>query len=390
MTVRLIGIADLHINERLRFEEGAEIRRWMVNTLPAYEPDAYLIGGDLLHGRSTIAEREAAMRFLRALDHDAEVVGVYGNHEAKDDLGIYNALPRTRFYQEPTIHVLPGVVLACLPWLRYAPAATDLHLPPAKLAEIMVAQLAGRIEALRVELAETMVENEDMPRVMLGHAMIRGAKTALGQPIPIGSEFELGLDDLASFGCDAYLFGHVHAGQEWRVNVGAPVVYPGSPHRTTYGEIDEKRVALIVIEGRDARVEYIPTPARPMFLAEILWTPAAWEGDAAVEQLLGDVEDATIPPDIRLRYSVPASRREQGTADAARLVAKLKKAGAFAVKPEPVVITEATSREAAAEVVRAATLAEQVALLLHRQGKDTTSIDRLLGRLTKLQTKDTR
>jgi predicted MPP superfamily phosphohydrolase len=93
VTVRLIGIADLHINQHSRFEEGAEIRKWMVNNLPAYEPDAYLIGGDLLHGRSTIAEREAAMRFLRALDHDAEVVGVYGNHEATNDLGIYNALP---------------------------------------------------------------------------------------------------------------------------------------------------------------------------------------------------------------------------------------------------------------------------------------------------------
>lgn len=387
MTIRLIGIADLHINERSRHAESEEVRSWMAYNLPDLKPDAYLIGGDLIHGRSTIVERESAMRFLRPLDDSAEVVGIYGNHEVPGDLGIYSALRRTRFYAEPTVHMLPGLPVACLPWLTYVPSPADLRLPPSAVAENAARSIAARVEALREELAMAVFDTPDMPRVMLGHAMIRGAKTALGQPIPLGAEFELGLSDLATFGADAYLFGHVHAGQEWVVNAGAPVIYPGSPHRTTYGEIEEKRVALITLEGRDATIEYIPTPARPMFLVEVTWTPDAWANDPAVTQLLADVEEARpLPPDVRLRYLVPSSRREQGATDAERLATKLKKAGAFRVKPEPIVITEAAVRADTVEVAQAASLHDQLAILLQRQGKDDPTRARLLSRFDKLQT----
>lgn len=384
--MKLIGIADIHINERDRAGDGAAIRKWMVKTLPDHEPDAYLVGGDLLHGRSTVAERSAAMNLLRPLADNAEVIGVYGNHEVPRDLDIYNAIPSVHFYMAPTVHLLDGCAIPCLPWLRYATAAGETNLSAAALADAAQRFIRGQLEALRLDL-ESLAPT--MPRVMLGHAMIRGAKTALGQPVPLGAEFDLGLEDLAPFGCDAYLFGHVHKGQEWTVNGEAPVIYPGSSHRTTYGEIDEKRVVVLTLDdGGLVDVEYIATPARPMLLCETTWTSAAWEGDAAIDQLVLDVGACAIAPEVRFRYFVPSSCRENGAIDAARVATKLKAAGALTVKLEAKVVVEMAPR--APEITRAHNVEEQLRVLFARQGRDEQTIARILSRLPTLQQKDAR
>lgn len=381
--MKLIGIADLHINERDRAGEGATIREWMIKTLPDLEPDAYLIGGDLLHGRSSVVERNAAMGLLRPLSDNAEVIGVYGNHEVPHDLAIYNAIPSVHFYMGPTVHMLDGCAVPCLPWLRYVPSAGETSLPASALADAMQRFIQGQLEALRLDL-EALAPT--MPRVMLGHAMIRGAKTALGQPVPLGAEFELGLEDLAPFNCDAYLFGHVHKGQGWTIGRCAPVIYPGSSHRTTYGEIDEKRVVILTLEAGRVGVEYLTTPARPMLLCETTWTPAAWEGDAAIEQLVLDVGACAIAPEVRFRYTVPSACREKGAIDAGRITAKLKAAGALTVKPEPKTVVETAPR--APEITRAPNVEGQLRVLFARQGRDEQTIARILSRLPVLQQKE--
>lgn len=384
--MRLICLADIHINERDRAGEGAAIREWMIRTLPDYEPSAYLIGGDLLHARSTVAERNAAMNLLRPLADNAEVIGVYGNHEVKDDLAIYNAIPSVHFYQAPAVHVIDGCAIPCLPWLRYVPRAGETSLPAAALADAAQRFAQDHLERLRRDLEDLA---PTMPRVMLGHAMIRGAKKALGQPVPLGAEFELGLDDLAPFNCDAYVFGHIHMGQDWTINDHAPVIYPGSAHRTTYGEIDEKRVVVLTFEEDDSLdVEYIPTPARPMLLCETAWTPSGWDGDASIDQLVADVAACKLAPEVRFRYSVPSSCREKGTIDAGRVAARLKAAGALTVKPEPKTIVETAPR--APEIVRAPNIQEQLRVLFRRQGKDDDTIARLLSRLPSVQKESSR
>lgn len=386
MTTRLIGIADLHINDRDRAGEGAAIREWMVKTLPDLEPDAYLIGGDLLHGRSTIAEREAAMALLRPLADSAEVVGVYGNHEVSGDLGIYNAIPGVTFYREPAVHVLNWCAIPCLPWLRYRHTPADLHLPPSAVSQTERAFFQAQFEALLADIEENVPP--DMPRVMLGHAMIRGAKTALGQPVPLGAEFELGLEDLTPFACDAYVFGHVHKGQEWTVGDGAPVIYPGSSHRTTYGEIDEKRIAILTIDGGKVTVDYLATPARPMLLCERDWSTGGWDDNEGVYALLDDVKACKLAPEVRFRYTVPSARREEGAIAAGRVSTRLKEAGALSVKLEARVIVETAPR--APEITRATTIEAQVRILLARQGKDEQTIARVLSRLPALQQKESR
>ena len=382
--MKLIGIADLHINERDRASEGAAIRAWMVKTLPDLEPDAYLIGGDILHGRSSVAERNAAMNLLRPLSDNAEVIGVYGNHEVKDDLAIYNAIPSVHLYQAPTVHMLDGCAVPCLPWLRYVPSAGETSLSASALADAAQRFVQGQLEALRLDL-EALAPT--MPRVMLGHAMIRGAKTALGQPVPLGAEFELGLEDLAPFNCDAYLFGHVHKGQDFIVGDGAPLIYPGSSHRTTYGEIDEKRVVIITIDDSDmVSVEYLATPARPMLLCERDWSAGGWDDNEGVYALIDDVKACKLAPEVRFRYTVPSTQREAGAIAAGRVSARLKEAGAFSVKLEPKTIVEMAPR--APEITRATTVEAQVRVLLARQGKDEQTIARVLSRLPALQQKE--
>ena len=384
--IRLICLADIHINERDRAGEGAAIREWMIRTLPDYEPSAYLIGGDLLHGRSTVAERNAAMGLLRPLSDSAEVIGVYGNHEVPRDLDIYNAIPNVHFYAMPAVHLIDGCAIACLPWLRFVPHANETRLSATDLAAEAQRFVARELDALRHNLEDIAPRG---PRVMLGHAMIRGAKTALGQPVPLGAEFELGLEDLAPFNCDTYLFGHVHKGQDFLLGNGTSVIYPGSSHRTVYGEIDEKRVVLVKIDDRGwASIEYIPTPARPMLLCETAWTPSGWDGDASIDQLVADVAACKLAPEVRFRYSVPSSCREKGTIDAGRVAARLKAAGALTVKPEPKTIVETAPR--APEIVRAPNIQEQLRVLFRRQGKDDDTIARLLSRLPSVQKESSR
>jgi DNA repair exonuclease SbcCD nuclease subunit len=381
--VKLIGIADLHINERDRAGEGAAIREWMIKTLPDLEPDAYLIGGDLLHGRSSVAERNAAMSLLRPLSDNAEVIGVYGNHEVPHDLAIYNAIPSVHFYMGPTVHMLDGCAVPCLPWLRYVPSAGETSLPASALADATQRFVQGQLEALRLDL-EALAPT--MPRVMLGHAMIRGAKTALGQPVPLGAEFELGLEDLAPFNCDAYLFGHVHKGQDFIVGDGAPLIYPGSSHRTTYGEIDEKRVVILTIEAGRVDVEYLATPARPMLLCERDWSAGGWDDNEGVYALLDDVKACKLAPEVRFRYTVPSSCREAGSIAAGRVGARLKEAGAFSVKLEAKTIVETAPR--APEITRAPNVEGQLRVLFARQGRDEQTIARILSRLPVLQQKE--
>src|SRR5690606_22363173 len=81
------------------------------------------------------------------------------------------------------------------------------------------------------------------PSLFASHAMVRGSVTSTGQPL-VGCDLEVGLEDLALVGADAYALGHVHKGQRWELD-GRPVVYPGSPRRTSFGEIEPKGYTLL-------------------------------------------------------------------------------------------------------------------------------------------------
>jgi DNA repair exonuclease SbcCD nuclease subunit len=358
-------LSDLHVRLGPRWEEGRRVHRWALDLLAARRPDAILVGGDFHDARTVPAERNEGADLLLALGALAEVVGVYGNHDVPGDLDLYNRLASTHpitFYAEPTVHRLASgrAAVACVPWRREMPPVEQLALTPTARAAAEAEAMAARLDRLGAELDDAGAE----VRLALSHVMLREAQVALGQPEKRGKDFELSLADFARLRAHAVLLGHVHASQEWAVD-GAPVFYPGSTHRRSYGEVERKYVALVTVERDRASVEYVEAPATPLVLAESTWTEGegGWGWSPGLALLAEDAPGA----EVRFRYHVPLERRAEAEAAASALEARLRALGARDVKLDAMLVPTAQAR--APEIAAASTIEEKLRVVLRRRGR---------------------
>jgi len=207
---------------------------------------------------------------------------------------------------------------------------------------------------------------------------VRGSVTSTGQPL-VGCDLELGLDDLALVGADFYALGHIHMPQAWSI-AGAPVVYPGSPRRTAFGELEEKGYVIVEFNGREVvSVERVPTPCTPMIQFASAWR----DGHLVLDQAGLDVAGA----EVRFRYSVPSDEREAARSAAAVLRDALLGQGALLVKVEEMVST--TVRARTPEIADALTLSDKLSALWVSQ-KNAPANDRrprLLSKVLELEEK---
>src|SRR5690606_13824034 len=194
------------------------------------------------------------------------------------------------------------------------------------------------------------------PRLFAAHAMVRGSITSTGQPL-VGCDMELGLEDLALVGADAYALGHIHKGQRWEIE-GRPVVYPGSPRRTAFGELEPKGYTILEWDAGHVRDTFIEAPATPMIQLEGKWLDG---------QLVGLEHRSLRGAEVRLRYSVPSDRREEAAVQARAWRDRILE-DAVSCKVEEVVIAEARAR--APEIARAMTLADKLAAYWSAKGFD--------------------
>jgi exonuclease SbcD len=193
--------------------------------------------------------------------------------------------------------------------------------------------LRNVLRGLGDELAE-----HDGPTALLMHAMVRDSVTSTGQPL-VGCDLEVGLDDLALVGADAYLLGHIHMQQHWQIGA-APCIYPGSPRRCNFGEIEPK--GYVVVEWDDATGElvgwdFVEMPTTPMMHIEATWraeTSSLWTED--------DVDCRGA--EVRLRYTTPSDARAAARADAEQKRRELLDDGALSVKLEERVLLEQRTR----------------------------------------------
>lgn len=391
-------VADSHFHEASRFEECLRLHDWIANDAAARGCNAWLHAGDVYEKRSTPIERDAVGAWVQQMGRLGPGVIVRGNHDAVDDLRILERLDTDRnpvhVVQDARVVRLPGVSIACLSWPQRARLAALL--PDRSKEEVEAA--AG--DALRAVLRGLGHELEGCPesdcRLFLGHVMVRGSRTSVGQPL-VGCDFELGLEDLALVGsADAFLLGHIHKGQDWDV-AGAPAIYPGSPRRTAFGELEPKGYVVVEHDGHGLRWEFVEAPATPMVQleAEYKVTTPAGMGAPAHHFVVFDTEDGQgriggmpgfgYPPcrgaEVRLRYRVADDQREAAAAHAEewRRFA-LEHAGVLSVKVEEVVTVDTRARTP--EVAAARTLTDKVQALWTAQQFDPG--DRLGGLLAKL------
>lgn len=384
---RLALISDSHFDHSSRFEECVAIHDWIAEDIAKRGVDLILHGGDLFERKSVPEDRNAAAAWMQKLANVAPVVIVYGNHDARSDLFLLGELETiNKIYVVDRPQVVPagGVLVACMPWPRRKPIATaagrELSLEGSAQAahecmQVVLGSLADQMDADAESHAR-------VPRVFLGHVMLRGASVAPGQPIAPGADFELGTEDLALVRADLYALGHIHMRQS-AIAGGAPVMYPGSPRSCDFGEPGDKTYAIIDFAGSSPSITYVPTPARKMLLLEAPWVPKLKAFlESPVSWPLGHMRDA----EVRFRYSVDAEHREEAKREAALIRDRwLADEGVHSVRVEEQV--ETTTRARAPEVAAARTLPEKLDAMYRSQGREPEPAvrDRLFQKLAILE-----
>lgn len=379
---RIAIIADGHFDEGSRFEECVRLHRWIAADLVEREVDLVLYAGDIYDRRSTPVERLAVVDWLQSVTDHCPVVIVRGNHDPVRDLELLGAIDgqHTITVEEgAAVHVVGGVAVACMAWPRKA----QLLAMAGPRAQEETSQLASEVLRDVLRGLGGVLALHDGPRVLLAHAMVSGSETSTGQPL-VGCDLELGLADLALASADFVALGHIHKGQHWD-HGGVPMVYPGSPRRTAFGELEAKGYVVAEVERGRATWQFVEAPATAMVLLSYWWSSDGMLVDAAGAQLHeNDVPDVR-GAEVRLRYEVASDQRDAARTVVAEVAVWLNAGAAVEVKVEEVVT--ATTRARAPEVAAAKTLPEKLRAYWAARGIELAEDrqQRVLGRLVELE-----
>jgi predicted phosphodiesterase len=386
--MKIAFLADSHYDETGRFHECCRLHNWIAADAAARGCKALLHGGDLYERRSTPREREEVAHWLRGL-HGAGIpfVGVRGNHDAPGDVSYLRHLtPEPDVYEIPAvnIHSVPGVTIVCLPW----PSRAGI-LAEARSREEGEQTIQEAVRNVLRGIGNAAHKTAD-PVLFLGHCMVRDSRTSTGQPL-VGCDVEVGLEDLALVGADAYLLGHIHMHQHWEID-GRPCIYPGSPRRTAFGESEAKGYVVLDMEpGEPVRWEFVEAPATPMVDVRAEWA-TQYTGPTGEEShpaflAMGTSEhckpDNLAGCEVRLRYSVEPEHREAAKAAARSWAADYMAAGAVSVKVEEQV--EATTRARAPEVATAPTVPDKLRALWAARGETVSRAEQLIAMSVSLE-----
>jgi exonuclease SbcD len=357
--IRVIATGDNHWDEHTRWDECVRIHGWIADLVEQERPDAFVIGGDIYERASTPKEREAVAAWLTRVAEVCPVVIAKGNHDRARDLALLARLATRHpiiVEERAGVHLVAGIAIATMAWPSRAALLAALDATDSAIAnETEHAALEAVLRGFGVAL-----DAHAGPSLLLGHFMVDGSMTSTGQPLH-GHAMNVGLTSLALARADAVLMSHVHMPQAWDVD-GKPVLYMGSPYRTSYGELEAKSVTLVELHetGGVASWWRIETPARPMLHVTATLAdskPELGEGYARVLLFDGELPDMQ-GAEVRLRYAVPSDEREQGKTLAAGARTLFLERGAVDVKVEETVIPVVRAR--APEVAKALTLTEKV------------------------------
>lgn len=355
----ILASGDHHFDDRKRFEECVRVHQWIVECAREEKPDLFLSGGDIYERASTPLEREAVAEWLTAMAEISPVLISKGNHDRERDVELMRRL-RTRHpiivESRAGVHHIAGAAIGAIGWPEPAYLTAKADSSDQASSDVRLA-LTNILRGLGTQLAE-----HDGPRILLGHLMVDGSEASTGQPL-LGMPINVGLSDLALAQAQLGIMGHIHKAQSFNVQ-GNPHWYPGSPFRTSFGELEKKIVLLAEFNGKHHgwsldHVQQIETPATPMVHLDFTW---GGNGllflDCGRQPSPEELAAISKGAEVRLRYQVPNDQREAAGAAADEMERLLKGAGALRVKVEPQVTVETRARMP--EVVSAVSPAEKL------------------------------
>lgn len=349
MSWSALVVGDVHLRTDENTDDTVAALDFAAKVAGDRSVDAVLFGGDIYEKTSTPHERAIFARVLRKL-LGRPVYGIRGNHDAHEDLEVFNHVPGNTWAEAPTIIQAGPVDLLLVPWpdraflaaLGHTGEAGDLA-GSAALAAMLRAMVATR-------------ERRGAPLILNAHLQVLGALSSSAQPL-IGKAIEAVLGDLLDLGLTAGFISHVHRPQELAVNL----FIPGSVTVHDFGEQDEqKRIGLFAIEDDGHwSIDWLATPCRRWVTIEAgVTNGVAWEHltPYPYEVPVGIPDEAIAGANVRYRYRCDES--EQHLFDDAAIRRQFP--GAHTLKIDSEISRADRAREGAARVAAAPTVAEKV------------------------------
>ena len=384
MVTRLAFTADSQVDDRSRFEEHARVMNFIVRDAEARGCETLLHGGDVFERRSTERERAAVAEWI----NDAGIVYIVaGNHEAVGEVEELQHSCGALAFESPRVEWYEGFgAIAFLPWPRRASLRSWLRARDGKDPSIEETDQTAREmlrDVLRGFARSFRTIPVDVPRILLGHVEVEGFTSDSDQPA-IGGGIPLSVEDLMLAEADIVLLGHIHKPQSWvgrrADGVEVPVIYAGSPRRTSYarGELKEKGYVVVEFDGRKPTWTRVPTPATPMHLVEVAYEVRESPAGGTSGMFVGDAfPDEVTGAEIRFRYTVAADRRVEAAHAAAEMRNRALARGAREVKVEESVL--ASTRARSPEIAAAVTMQEKLSVFLRGLGVEPDREARLLA-----------
>lgn len=378
--MKVLHLGDIHLDASPngRLDDTVEALARAATCARDADVAAVLIGGDLVErlGRPMLpAERNPLRAACAEFSRQAPVFIVAGNHDLPGDVlhvadvdtgenvVVIAERPGTwvtsAYDREPAwadaadgnawdaalracADRAPSLIVHALPWPRrsWLLAGTAAPRTLTDLAAATTEALRGVLAGLRARTEQVHAKCPGVPVVLLTHVNIRGARVASGQCM-IGTDVEVGWEDLADVGADYVAAGHIHKRQSfgalvatlnpgWDINtnpghslhvrqhVGPRVWYSGSPCPRNFGEPERDHGGNLVTvrPGADPIVEAVTLAPVALVTVEATY-------DRATDTFLPvtDWNAVEAPCDVRFRYDVthddaPAAMRAEAHARA--------------------------------------------------------------------------
>jgi len=252
-------------------------------------------------------------------------------------------------------------VFSCVPTINKADfaAVAGAERAAEQVGETLFSLLAG------LGVINQGLRARGVPTVGLGHGTVAGCSTEHDVPMA-GLDHEFGIGSLAASQVSAFMLGHIHKHQSWRVN-DTTIAYAGSIARLHYGERGNKGMLVWDVSAAGAEFTFHATPARQTLEFEFHGLPDLDVLKQAAEQAQGAY--------VRVRYSVP----EEDSASVDRVQIATALSGACEVKIEVRVIP--VTRARAQGIGQATSMEERVARYAELAGIDQDGLCRRLREL---------
>jgi len=346
MSTRFLLIGDVHLRTDENTDDTVGALEFAEKLAVDRRVDAILFAGDIYEKASTPHERAMFAVLLDLLP--VPIYGVRGNHDAHEDLDLFNHIPGNTWAEIPAIVEAGRVDLLLVPWPDRSYLASNGHTGEAgdRAGSAALAAMLRGMVATR--------QSPDRPLVVLAHLQVLGAISSSAQPL-IGKAIEATLGDLQDLGAAAIVLGHVHKPQQLAPNIE----YIGSLTVHDFGEeAEEKRVGILTIDDEGAATwEWIPVPCRHWHTVEARLVPHAtgslsWEHVEETPHFEGeDVEG------WNLRYRFSCTEERQHLFDHAEITRRFAAAHTLKIVPQ----VDRAERVRAAEVAAARSPEEKLA-----------------------------